>query len=267
MVFLHANGYPPQCYQGLFSHLGREYRINAMLQRPLWKGSRPEDLHDWHVFSDDLLRFLDENTMEAPVAVVGHSMGGVATLRAALRHPERFRLIILLDPTLLPPYFILIWRLALKFKFADRLHPHLSTTLKRRRVFDDLERARVSYRRRKTFRFMSDEALAGYIEGITYKTKDEQYKLRYSPEWEARVYYASIWTDMDIWRQLPKLEVPTLIIRGKETDTFWEQTAKLVQHKRPQTRIKTLQKATHLVPLERPKEVTNLIQSFCEDTL
>ena len=112
---------------------------------------------------------------------------------------------------------------------------------------------------------MSDESLRNYIEGMTYQTEGGSYKLWYSPEWETRVYYASIWSDMDIWRQLSRLEVPTLIIRGKETDTFWENTGKLVQRKQPNIRVEALEKATHLVPLERPNQVANLIRSFCEE--
>lgn len=70
---------------------------------------------------------------------------------------------------------------------------------------------------------------------------------------------------MDIWRGLPKLEVPILIVRGAETDPFWEQTGKLVQRKQPKIRIEALEKSTHLIPLERPQEVSNLIQSFFEE--
>ncbi len=265
LYFFHANGYPPPCYRPFLSQLAKTNYIVAMVQRPLWKDSRPEDLHDWNPFTDDLLRFLDENASSGPITAVGHSLGGIATLRAALREPERFCSIILLDPVLLPPYFILIWRLALRFNFAHRLHPHLSTTLQRRREFNDLDRAFRSYRRRSTFRFMSDESLRNYIEGMTYQTEGGSYKLWYSPEWETRVYYASIWSDMDIWRQLSRLEVPTLIIRGKETDTFWENTGKLVQRKQPNIRVEALEKATHLVPLERPNQVANLIRSFCEE--
>ena len=68
--------------------------------------------------------------------------------------------------------------------------------------------------------------------------------------------------DFDIWRDLPKLEVPTLIIRGAETDTFLEEAAKLVKRKQPKVRIEALPKSTHLLPLERPQEVFEIMQSF-----
>ena len=103
LLFLHANGYPPACYRPLLTRLARSNHVTAMLQRPLWEDSRPEDIHDWTPFSDDLLRFLDENESRAPTTVIGHSMGGIAALRAALRQPQKFQYLILLDPVLLPP--------------------------------------------------------------------------------------------------------------------------------------------------------------------
>jgi pimeloyl-ACP methyl ester carboxylesterase len=107
---------------------------------------------------------------------------------------------------------------------------------------------------------MSDESLRQYIEGITRKT-DSRYELIYSPEWEAQIYRTGM-HDFDIWRELPNLKVPVLFIRGAETDTFLEKAARLVKRKQPKARVETLDKSTHLLPLERPKEVFEIIQSF-----
>jgi len=262
IIFLHANGYPPACYHPLLARLAKNNHITAMLQRPLWENSHPEDIRDWIPLSDDLLRFLDENESRAPITVIGHSMGGIAALRAALHQPQRFQCLILLDPVLLPPSFIALWNIALTFKFAHRLHPHILSAKNRRREFDDLERLFERYRKVSTFRYMDDDALRVYIAGITRPKENGGYQLIYSPEWEAHIYYASIWRDMEIWRALPKLKVPTLIIRGAETDTFWESTARLVKRKQPKIRIESVSQATHLVALEHPQEVFEIIQKF-----
>ncbi len=110
---------------------------------------------------------------------------------------------------------------------------------------------------------MSDESLRIYIEGITRKTNDG-YELIFSPEWEARIYFTGL-RDFDIWRGLPKLEVPTLFLRGAESDTFLEEAARLVKQKQPKARVEALDKSTHLLPLERPKEVFDIMQSFLAD--
>lgn len=261
LLFLHANGYPPDCYHPLLSRLAENYRVTAMVQRPLWDGSRPEAIDDWHPLTDDLLRFLDAH-QTGPIACIGHSMGGIALLRAALREPERFNAIVLLDPVLFPPYFIKVWRLLRNLKLLHRLHPLVSEARQRRRQFNDLERLFTGYRRKSVFRYMDDESLRAYVEGIACQRDEGGCQLCYSADWEIRIYLTGIWRDMDIWRGLPKLEVPTLIVRGAETDTFWEGTGKLVKRKQPKAWIEALEKSTHLVPLERPDKVNELIQSF-----
>ena len=270
--FLHANGYPPDCYKPFLDLLQKQYHVFGMLLRPLWPNSSPNDIQDWHSFSDDLLAFLSEKST-APVIGVGHSIGAVVTLRAALQEPDRFRALVLIDPVLYVPSFMLSWYLVRVLGLADRFHPLIAGAKKRRRSFDDLETLYRGYRDRQVFRYMSDENLRIYIEGITRESGNGReaspyggYGLVYSPDWEAQIYRTSM-QDFDIWRGLPRLEVPTLFIRGAETDTFLESAAKFVKRKQPKVRVETLSKSTHLLPLERPQEIFDLMQSFLEETL
>ena len=266
LVFLHANGYPPECYGRCFRAWLKRYHVTAMVQRPLWPESKPEDIADWIPLTDDLLQFLDAHQTE-PIACVGHSMGGIALLRAALREPERFKSIVLLDPVLFPPTFILTWKMLRGLKLLQRFHPLVAGARQRRRKFDDLDRLLKGYRRKSIFKYMDDNSLRAYVEGIACQQDGGGYQLCYSAEWEIQIYLTGIWRDMDIWRGLPKLQVPTLIVRGAETDTFLEQTGKLVKRKQPRVKVEALEKSTHLLPLERPNEVSNLIQSFFEENV
>ncbi len=261
--FLHANGYPPECYKPLLELLKTEYRVFGMYLRPLWNGSKPEDIRTWHPLSDDLLRFLSDREPE-PVIGVGHSIGAVVTLRAALREPRKFRALVLIDPVLFVPRFIALWSVLRALGLGDRLHPLIRTAQKRRRAFDDLETVFRGYRTRPVFRYLSDESLRAYIAGITRPSANGGYELVYSPEWEAQIYRSGL-HDFDLWRDLPKIEVPTLFLRGAETDTFLEEAARLVKKKQPRVRVEALEKSTHLLPLERPKEVFDIMQSFLRD--
>lgn len=261
LLFLHANGYPPGCYRALLERLSAHYQVSAMLQRPLWDGSDPDEIRDWIPLTDDLLRYLDANH-GSPVTCVGHSMGGIALLRAALREPQRFSAIVLLDPVLFTPSFIFGWKIASTLGLIHRLHPLILGAKNRRRRFDDLERLFSGYRRRPTFKYMSDSALRDYIDSIACPQSDGSYQLCYSAEWETRIYETGIGHDRDIWRGLPNLKVPLLIIRGGETDTFSAATGRRVERVRPGTRIETIEKATHLVPLEHPGEVSQSVIEF-----
>lgn len=275
LQFLHANGYPPACYQPLIDLLKTGHRVFGMLLRPLWPNSDPTEINDWHPFSEDLLRFLDEQK-SGPVIGMGHSIGAIVTLRAALKEPKRFRALVLIEPVLFPRYYILEWNIARTLGLGYRLHPLINGALKRRREFDDLDKVFEGYRRRDIFRFCSDENLHAFIKGMTKPKADGGrevspsggYELAYSPEWEARVYYTGIWRDWDLWDGLSRLEVPTLIIRGAETDTFWESTARMVEQKKnPMIKIVAVEKSTHLLPLERPQEVFDITEKFLKDVL
>ena len=262
--FLHANGYPPGCYKSLLELLQTKYHVFGMLLRPLWKDSNPTAIQDWKPFSEDLLQFLSQNP--SPVIGVGHSIGAIVTLRAALRDPSKFRALVLIDPVLFVPSFMLRWQVVRMLGLGDLLHPLIAGTKKRRRTFDNLEKVFRGYRNRSIFRHMSDENLRIFIEGITQPDGADSYKLVYPPEWEAQIYRTGM-QDFDIWRGLPALEVPTLFLRGAETDTFMENAAKFVKRKQPNARVETLEKSTHLLPLERPREVFDSMQSFFHETL
>jgi pimeloyl-ACP methyl ester carboxylesterase len=258
--FLHANGYPPDCYKPLFELLSKKYHLFGMMLRPLWADSKIEDIDDWHPLSDDLLRFLTTGEF-GPVIGVGHSIGGIVTLRAALRDPSKFRALVLLDPVLFVPSILVMWNLIRALGLGNKVHPKIVGALKRRPTFDNLDMVFRGYRSREIFRYLSDVDLRTYITGITKSKAGGGFELAYSREWEAHIYLTGL-RDFDLWRDLLKLQIPTLIIRGAETDTFLEKAAALIKKKNPKIQIKTLEKSTHILPLEAPQEVFELMQAF-----
>lgn len=261
LVFLHANGYPPGCYASMLSKFSQHYRTMAMLLRPLWPRPVEANVRSWSTFSEDLLQFL-EAQRETPVFAVGHSLGAVVALRAALRAPARFVGLVLLDPVLSPPRQMLAWWLARSIGIGYRVHPMIRTALSRRRRFDRLDEAFNNYRRRQVFRYLGDDAIRTLVQAMTKAESDGGYRLAYSPEWEARVYYTEIWNDWDLWRGISGLAVPLLIIRGSDSSTFTASTARALQKKNSRVQTVTVDNASHLLPLERPEKVFELAQDF-----
>jgi pimeloyl-ACP methyl ester carboxylesterase len=263
LVFLHANGFPPECYQPLLQLLATGYRTRAMYLRPLWPEAGLEDLNDWNSLSGDLLRFLDEQGWDKVIAV-GHSMGANAALRAALWSPERFAALALLEPVLVPRQLMLQWRVVRDLGLGERLHPLIPGALRRQREFPSLESAFERYRARTIFRYFTDESLRTYIAGMLTGTPAKGYRLVYSPEWEARIYETGVWNDSDLWRGMSGLRVPTLIVRGAQSTTLRQSTTREVEHRNAQVRIAVVERSTHLMPLERPQMVFDVIQPFLE---
>ena len=261
--FAHANGYPPRAYTPLVETLTPHYHVTAMLMRPLWSGHPPDGMRDWSPLADDLLRFLDQRG-ERDVIGVGHSLGGVVTLIAALRRPELFRAVVMLDPVLLPYSVLFAWTIAYKLGLARHLHPLIPSTLRRQRVFESVEAMYASYRQKVVFSRIDDRGLRACVEALARPRPDGQVELVYPPEWEVKIYLIGPLVEWKLWPQVKELRVPLLVVRGQETDAFLSVAARMMQARLPGAVIHTVESAGHLVPLEKPGEVGAVIREFLE---
>lgn len=252
--FAHANGYPPGAYRPLLERLAERYRVLAMATRPLQAGSRPEELDDWAQLADDLIAFLEQHVAE-PVIGAGHSLGGVLTLMAALKKPELFRSLAIIDPSLFSRRRLTAWRAIKAAGLGERLHPLIPLTLKRRRRFASRDEMFARYRRAAIFRRIDDDGLRAYVESIAVD-RGGGVELGYSPEWEARIYYTGI---PDLWGELPGLTLPTQVIYGSGSDTFSLRARAALRRAMPQAHFHEVAGAGHLVPLEKPDEVARIM--------
>jgi len=236
-----------------------------MFMRPLWKDSSPTSMHSWHALSSDFLAWLGRASTEAILAV-GHSMGAIVALRAALQEPARFRGLVLLDPVLLTPGRILAWQVMRHLPGGHDLHSVIRRAEKRRFVFRDTDEVFTVYRRHPVFRHLADDDLRVVIQGLV-ESFDGHVQLRYSPAWEARIYATAIWNDRDLWTGLPQLSLPTLIIRGAESETLTAEACDAARRANGRIQVASVDQATHLVPLERPLDVHRLANDFIRRSL
>ena len=253
----HANGFPPGAYRPLAEHLADRFHVVALPARPLWPGSRPEEAPTWHPLADDLIHAFDRLGWRGVVGV-GHSMGGVTTLWAAVRRPELFRAVVLIDPVILPPGWLWLVRLARLLGLRHRL-PLVQGALRRRRTWPSRHVCFELYRRHPFFANWPDESLWAYVRAGTREREDGQVELVYPPEWEAHIFAT---TPTDVWRAVPRLRLPALVIRGEYSDTFRPQSQARMEHLLPQARFVVIPEAGHLVPMERPEEVAAAIREW-----
>lgn len=260
IVFAHANGYPPGAYTPLLSTLTPHFPVVTPLARPLRPNSDWRELKDWSLLTDDLLDYLTQQT-KPPIIGVGHSLGGVCLLSAALQKPELFKALVLIDPVIFRRRFLWLWETVKTLGVGDRLHPLISGTLRRRRVFANTKEMFTRYRRAPVFSRVSDEGLRAYVESLARPREDGQVELSFSPEWEAAIYRNG---PLNLWPRLHTLKVPTLIIYAAQSDTFTPPIAKRLQKDFPQIKLHRIEDSTHLVPLEKPAEVGRLIMDFLQ---
>jgi len=253
VLFAHANGYPPGAYRQLFAELAPDFHVRALEQRPLWGERRPPRRLSWSLFADDLVEAL-EATWDVPVWVMGHSMGATAAVLAARRRPDRFAGLILLDPVFLPERFVLATRL-LPQRRRERM-PMIRRALQRPEYFDSREAAFAFYRQKRAFRGLSDAALRDYIDASKANEDDGRLRLRYSGAWEAAVYGSP----PRVRGSLKRLSVPTIGLRGRDSDTLMPEVFARWAHWQPAARLEQVP-GGHLFPLEHPRACASAIRA------
>ena len=251
--FAHANAYPPACYRAFIEPLTARHRVMAIEQRPLWPNSNPADMTSWQVAADDLITFLDQQGVEGVIGM-GHSLGAVATLFAALKRPSLFSRLILIEPVFLifPPE--LVEAVTQNPELAS-LFPLVQAAMRRRNQWSSRQDAFDRFRAKDIFRRWSDETMWGYVNNALV-ANDDGFTLRYSREWEARFYATP---PVTVWGDIPRIQHPTFGIRGADTDTIFPDAWQRWQELQPSATFLQVEKAGHMIPMERPLFLANAI--------
>jgi pimeloyl-ACP methyl ester carboxylesterase len=256
--FAHANGFPPLAYSAFLERLARHQRVSAVSLRPLWSDEDPwQTFDDWRIIGRDLLDFLAHEP--EPVIGVGHSLGGVATLYAALERPDLFRGIVLVDPVFLDPDIL---ALIAASNIPAEQFPLVAGALRRRTRWESREEAWQGFRERRVFARISDRVLHDYVEASLVPDGKGGYTLAYPNRWEARIYSLP---PLGIEAMLPQVQVPTLALRGADSDTLSADTWQRWQTLQPAATFVEMADTGHLLPLEAPARTAAQITEWIRD--
>ncbi|MCC6905545.1 MAG: alpha/beta hydrolase [Anaerolineae bacterium] len=262
--FAPGNGFPPEVYRPLLEPLTRRFRVVTFLPRPLWPEPQPlESMHTWEDMAADQLAGMRAHGMR-DVILMGHSMGGIASLLNAAAEPGRFRGLILLDPTLLSPRLLFVIGLARALGIR-RISPLARVALRRRARFESPEEAYANYRSKPVFADWPDETLRHYTDGLLRPTPDgDGYVLAWSPEWEAR-YYNSVYPhSFRVARRLDPA-LPVLALRGTESDAYSAASAHRLKRVAPQIECRDLPGLGHLFPQSAPEQTLRIIEHWLSE--
>ncbi len=255
-----ANGFPPQTYAPLLQPFTADYRVVSLPPRALWPGvpPPPEQPGSWRSVADDLRDGLRQHNL-MNVTAVGHSFGGIATLLAVIDEPERFRALILLDPTILLPKLVQMIKIAQDTGQTD-LMPLVQTALRRRRQFESKDEAHMYFKGKALFADWPDESLRLYTESLL-RPGANGFELVWSPEWEV-YYYRSMYTA--IWETWPRLHglLPTLVIRGGTSTTLVEEAVEKMRADVPDADYVDIPGHGHLFPQSAPNETRQIIEDW-----
>ncbi|EKT4521219.1 alpha/beta hydrolase [Pseudomonas putida] len=251
IFFAHANGFPSATYGKLFAALAPDYQVQHLAQHAHDPRFPVDD--NWQNLVDELLHHLARQ--EQPVWGVGHSLGGVLHLHAALRCPQYYRGVVMLDSPVLTRADQWLIRAAKRFGFIDRITP-AGRTLGRREAFPDRDSARAYFASKTLFRHFDPECLEAYLEHGLQAT-GEGLRLCFDPDTEIRIY-----------RSIPhvspaparRLQVPLAMVRGDHSGVIRRHHA---------LAVRTLPKGEyhsipggHMFPLERPGDTASLLKGL-----
>ena len=247
--FAHGNGFPALCYKQLLDCL--QHRFDCCYIDRIGHDRNFPVTENWHELVDELI-FSVKTQASEPVIAVGHSLGGVLSLLAAIEQPSLFKAVILLDAPLIGRFKSNVVHLSKWVGMIDRLTPAFRT--RGRRVhWDTREQVWIYLHHKKLFGHFTDCCLNDYIDYGLQKDASG-YSLRFNSEIEYQIYR----TIPHVLHQYEgKLIVPAALIYGNKSTVI--DRLDLHNMKKHYGIVSFETNGTHMFPMEHPEAVASLI--------
>jgi pimeloyl-ACP methyl ester carboxylesterase len=247
LVFLHANGFCASAYRQVLAPLTQTYDILAYDLRGHGRTALPADppaIRGWNTHADDLVAVL-ETLDDRPIALAGHSMGGVISLLATARLQAKPAAVCMLDPVILP-FAVYATAHGPLWPLASRRMPLRVGALRRRDGWRSREAVIGSYGAKPAFARWADGVLEDYLDDGLIED-DDGVRLACAPAWEAANYAAQ--------RHWPvaaakSAGVPAHVLRAGEKSTVMNANALT----KAGASLDTLDGASHLLAMEKPQD-------------
>jgi esterase len=250
IVMLHGFGVSGHMFDEFAARLQERYRLIALDQRGHGDSDwSAEGDYSRDAFVTDLEGFRQALGLERFI-LVGHSMGGLNAVAYAARHPERVSCLVLVDvgPEAAKEGVDNIMRFTRgpdELEFEEFVQ--LAHRFNQRRTIENI-RERMRHRLRQlpsgkwTWKFDS-------------RFRQPDSGLRVGSELSAD----------ETWQLFREVTVPTLLVRGAESDVLKPETAERCVREMHRARLVTVPAAGHSVPGDNPDDFTAAVQAFLDD--
>lgn len=266
--FSHANGFPAKTYSYLFGLLAD---VDVHYVNCMGHGDFPLN-GDLNHFADELIHTLEQRG-GGPVCGVGHSSGAVATLFAAVRRPDLFKRVILLDPVLFSYFKRRGIALMKMLGRGDDIGP-TRKAMTRRTDFPDRETARTYFKGKAFFRRFHPRCFDDYVNhGL--KEGGQGMTLTFSAETEVGVFRS---VPLRFPRGMNKVlqgmpgegepnrsvggdRVEVVLVHARQSDVLWPSDIRWLRWRYPRMQMVSFD-GGHLFPFEQPEETATLLRRF-----
>jgi pimeloyl-ACP methyl ester carboxylesterase len=252
IYFAHANGFPSECYQQLFTHLKGEIDI-AYLPMSGHDPNYPVTQH-WDYLVEEIIADIRQRSASKVVGV-GHSLGGVLMLRAALAAPELFQQLIILDSPLLSRLKSHAVRIIKWLGMIDYITP-AQYSRGRRTEWGSFEEALEYFRHKRIFKDFTEACLRDYV---TYGLEafDGGLRLRFDREIEVKIYRT---IPHIMPRYHGRLQLPGCLVYGAKSNVVGANEIRNMRRHfgMSQRRVP----GSHLFPFEFPEQTAHVIKGL-----
>lgn len=251
LLFCHATGFCGRYWDPICRRLADRWRCIAMDFRGHGDSVVPDGVaYGWPGMADDVLSVIDGLGLAAPVAAVGHSMGGASIILAELARPGTIAEAWLFEPILIPSdggeHFA-----------ADGPNPLAESARRRREIFDSRDAAYERYASRPPFSGTDPEALRAYVDHGFADQADGTVILKCRGAVEAAVFDSS---RTDAFERLG--EVSTAIVVAGSGDAMGPAAiAPLAAEALPNGTYEAWPDLTHFAPMEDPERIAAAIRT------
>lgn len=252
--FSHANGFPGGSYQPMLEPLRDRYDVRFS-DRIGHNPSYPVS-NNWLNLEAEMIAFFEKN-YDAPVIAMGHSLGGMLSLRLAYKRPDLVKAVLILDV----PALSLVESQALKllkcFGMMDKVTPAARAD-GRRTCWGNQAEAVDYFRGKKLMRAFDQQCLESYVHFGTEPCQDG-IRLRFDPKIEQAIY-RTIPDDLVLKKPL---HVPAAAIGGCGSTVLKMSQAVRMERK---LNMKTVWlPGSHLFPLEYPLQTAQAVLALFDE--
>ena len=251
--FAHANGFPGKVYSRIYQLLETDF--NVIFPEMMSHDPRFPVKSGWEEQADELIEFLVE-TIDDPIIGVGHSFGASITFLAAIKRPDLFKGLILIEPIMFNGFFKYPVALLKGTKYLDRFTPAGKSKF-RKRCWQSKAEAEAYFKSKQLFKNFEETSLQGYLEhGLVQSEKG--WCLRFEVDHEVEIFRTGPHHFDDYRGRLKELQgvvitadqsnatVPRMIRRfTKQHDFEWKRI-----------------NGSHLFPLEQIELTAYLIREY-----
>ena len=244
ILMLHGGGQQAHSWDFISLPLAEQYHILALDQRGHgdsdWAADGDYSIEAHQADLDGFIAALGLRDFH----LIGHSMGGRNSYVWASRHPATLRSLVIVDTGPVA-----------QSRGRDRIQNF-------RELPDELDSFEEFAARVQEYTGRSREQTLGALQYSIRQRPDGKWSWKYDKLLRTPGRQSPAWSESQLWDAVSKIDCPTLITRGGDSDIFAAETMQRMQQVIPNCAAVTIPAAGHLVAGDNPAAFLAAVQNF-----